>query len=67
MKATIWTIDNCPFCVKAKKLIALKGIEYEEMSGFHDNWQTVPYITINGEEVGGFTEFVAYCRKLNSV
>jgi glutaredoxin len=24
----------------------------------------VPYITVNGEEIGGFTEFAAYCRKL---
>lgn len=42
----------------------LKGIEYEEKSGFHDNWKTVPYIIVNGEEIGGFTEFAAYCRKL---
>ena len=64
MKAQIWTIENCPFCVRAKKLMALKGIEYEERSGFHPDWESVPYIVLNGEGIGGFTEFAAYCRKL---
>jgi glutaredoxin len=64
MKAQIWTIPDCPFCVRAKRLMKLKGIEYEEISGFHDNWKTVPYLILNGEEIGGFTEFAAYCRKL---
>ena len=64
MKAQIWTIENCPFCLRAKKLMALKGIEYEERSGFHPDWKSVPYIVLNGEGIGGFTEFAAYCRKL---
>jgi glutaredoxin len=64
MKAKIWTIDNCPYCVRAKRLLDLKGIEYEERQGFHPDWKSVPYITVNGEEIGGFTEFAAYCRKL---
>lgn len=64
MKAQIWTIENCPFCTKAKKLMALKGIKYEEMSGFHDDWKTVPYITVDDKPIGGFTEFAAFCRKL---
>lgn len=64
MKAQIWTIENCSYCAKAKKLMELKGIEYEERQGFHPDWNTVPYITANGEEIGGFTEFAAFCRKL---
>ena len=64
MKAQIWTIENCPFCIKAKKLMALKGIEYKEMSGFHPDWKSVPYITINGQAIGGFAELAAWCRKL---
>lgn len=31
MKATIHTIPNCPWCVRAKKLLELMGVEYEEM------------------------------------
>jgi len=31
MKAEIWTKPNCPYCVKAKNLFNMKGIEYEEV------------------------------------
>ena len=62
MKATIWTIEQCPYCIKTKKLLALKGIEYEEMSGFHPDWKTVPYIELDGEPIGGFTELTRYIR-----
>lgn len=62
MKALVWTIPNCPFCIKAKKLLDLKGIEYEEIEGFHENHPTVPYITFDGEPIGGFTELTRYVR-----
>ena len=64
MSATINTLPNCPWCVKAKKLLALKGIKYTEVNGKVDKWKTVPYIEIDGNPVGGFTELAAYCRKL---
>ena len=62
MNASIWTIPNCPYCVRAKKLLDMKGIAYKEMRGFHDNWKTVPYIEINKQSIGGFTELAAWCR-----
>jgi len=62
MKATIWTIDKCPYCVRAKKLLDLKGIEYKEMLGFHPDWKSVPYITLDGEPIGGFTELARFLR-----
>ena len=64
MKATINTLPNCPWCVKAKKLLTLKDIEFTELDGKVDNWETVPYITINGQAIGGFAELAAWCRKL---
>jgi glutaredoxin len=64
MKATINTIENCPWCVKAKKLLDLKGIEYTELNGKVDNWPTVPYIVIDGQEVGGFQELAQFIRNL---
>jgi glutaredoxin len=62
MKAQVWTIENCPYCVRAKKLLDLKEIEYEEMLGFHPDWKSVPYITFDGEPIGGFTELARFLR-----
>ena len=64
MKATVNTLPNCPWCVKAKKLLDLKGISVTEIEGKVDNWPTVPYIVIDGQPIGGFTELAAWCRKL---
>ena len=64
MKAKVHTLPNCPWCVKAKKLLDLKGIEYTEVNGKVDNWPTVPYIVIDGKQVGGFTELAKYIRSL---
>ncbi len=62
MTALINTLPSCPWCVKAKKLLELKGIEYEEINGRSRRWNTVPYIEINGQPIGGFTELAAWCR-----
>lgn len=64
MTVTINTLPSCPYCVKAKKLLDFKGIEYEEINGKVDNWPTVPYIVINGEHIGGYVELLAYIRNL---
>ena len=64
MKTTINTLPNCPWCEKAKKLLDLKGIKYECLEGKVDNWPTVPYIVIDGKEIGGFTELARYVRNL---
>ena len=63
MKAKIWTMERCPFCVKAKKLLDFQGIDYEEIQGFHPSWKSVPYIQIDGEPVGGFTELAQFLRR----
>lgn len=63
MTAIINTLPNCPWCVKAKKLLDLKGIQYIEVEGKSDLWPTVPYIEVDGQVVGGFTELAAWCRK----
>ena len=64
MKAKLHTLPNCPWCVKAKKLLKLKGIEVTEVEGKVDEWPTVPYIVVNGEPIVGFTELATWCRKL---
>ena len=64
MKALINTLPNCPWCVKAKKLLDLKGVEYIDLPGKSDKWPTVPYIEIDGQEIGGFTELARFVRNL---
>ena len=63
MEATINTLSSCPWCVKAKKLLDLKGIQYTEIDGKVDNHPTVPYIEIDGVAIGGFTELARFLRK----
>jgi glutaredoxin 3 len=29
---TVYSKDNCPFCVQAKNLLKLKGVEFEEIN-----------------------------------
>ena len=61
--ATINTLPDCPWCVKAKKLLDLQGISYTEVNGKVDNHPTVPYIVIDGEPIGGFTELAQFIRR----
>jgi glutaredoxin 3 len=67
MKATVWSKDACPFCVQAKALLELKGIEFEERNVSKDwtreqlleavpNARTLPQIFLDDKLVGGFTE-----------
>ena len=67
MKAVIWSKDNCQYCIKAKTLLDLKGVQYEERkigAGWTKeqlleavpNARTVPQIFLDGAYVGGFIE-----------
>ena len=64
MNIKIWSTNRCPWCHKAKRLMTLKGMEYEEMQGFHPNHRTVPYIEFDGKPLGGFTDLVRYVRSM---
>jgi glutaredoxin len=64
VKATINTLPDCPWCVKAKMLLDLAEIQYKEIDGKVDSYPTVPYIVIDGEPVGGFLELSHFIRKL---
>ena len=70
MTAIVWSKEQCPYCVQAKNLLKLKGIEFEERK-IGDGWtreqlleavpaaRSVPQIFLNGELIGGFTELRA--------
>ena len=68
----VWSKDNCPFCVKAKRMLDLKGIRYEERNLSTGEWsreqlleaapnaRTVPQIWMHGIYVGGAQELEQY-------
>ena len=66
-KAVVWSKDDCPFCDRAKALLTMKGIEYEERKVGDDytkeqlieavpGARSVPQILIDDKLIGGFTE-----------
>jgi glutaredoxin len=64
---TVYSKNNCPFCDKAKNLLKLKGIKFEEIRIdldeeakqfiINEGHRTVPQIYQNGElfVTGGYT------------
>ena len=64
---TIYTTRWCGYCVRAKTLLASRGISYEEIALDDDpafrqtvfdatgGW-TVPQILVDGRPIGGYTE-----------
>jgi len=65
------TTGNCPWCDKAKALLAEKGLEFratpldtpEKRSGFKAaGFTKVPQIWHNGNHIGGFTELDKYLQ-----
>ena len=71
-QTVVWTRDNCPYCVKAKSMLASKGIRFEERNLSTGEWtreqlleavpdaRTVPQIWLHGDYVGGCTELEQY-------
>lgn len=71
-KIIIYSKDNCQYCVKAKTLLNIKKMQFEEVVigrdidkdefvAIYPEVRTVPYILIDGNPIGGFdnlTEWV---------
>ncbi len=71
MNTVVYSKTNCPYCVKAKALLTAKGMIYTEVNVGEDimkedftslfpNVQTVPFILIDGKEIGGYVALVEY-------
>ncbi len=70
-RVEIYTKFLCPYCARAKRLLAEKGAEFEEyeitgdsakrqeMIGRANGRTTVPQIFINGRHVGGSDDLAA--------
>ena len=70
-KVTIYTSQSCPYCIKAKKLLKMLNLEFEEINS-DDNFDemcenlsqkynkpgisTVPQIIINNHYIGGYDD-----------
>ena len=72
--ATIFTKPGCPFCKKAKVLLADKGISYEEITISNHGpssrtlravaqASTVPQVFIEGEHIGGCDDLEVFLAK----
>jgi len=75
-QVAILTREGCPFCVKAKALLAEQGFNYAEMSlpvsirsralGAISGRGTVPQVFINGDHIGGADELEAWMKAQNA-
>ena len=70
-KVVMYTTPICPYCVRAKRLLAMKKVPYEEIDVSRDpglraymvqragGMMTVPQIFIGETHVGGFDDLYA--------
>ncbi|AFY39513.1 glutaredoxin 3 [[Leptolyngbya] sp. PCC 7376] len=74
-KVEVYTWSTCPFCIRAKRLLDNKGVEYteycidgdrqarEEMTDRANGSSSLPQIFINDQHVGGCDDIHALDRQ----
>lgn len=74
-KVEIYTWQSCPFCIRAKRLLDAKGVDYteyaidgdhaarEQMAQRAKGRRTLPQIFINDQPVGGCDDIHALDRR----
>lgn len=74
-KITIYTRDFCPYCTRAKQLLAQKNVKFEEINAGMDakkkqemikrsnGGRTFPQIFIGDTHVGGCDDIMALDRR----
>ncbi len=72
MKVLIYTRNNCVWCDRAKNLLKINNLEYEEVDlsddvlrenfykKFNNSIKTMPQIFIDDNRIGGFEALVDY-------
>lgn len=51
-KVTVFTLDGCPHCKKAKEILQAKGVEFNEISlTTTPQWRPLLYILSNGKNM----------------
>lgn len=65
---TVYAMENCPYCVKAKALLTQRGVKFETVmidDWSDDQWdqfvkksgmKTVPQIYVDDQLIGGYTQ-----------
>jgi len=76
MKFTIYSKDNCPYCLKIKKIFELIKLDFvvysldkeftreEFYSEFGKN-STFPQVVVNDQCIGGCTDTIKYLKENN--
>lgn len=70
---TVYTKQNCPYCVRAKRLLEKKGVAFREIDVETDDalrvWlvettgqRTVPQVFVGDKSLGGFSDVDALDR-----
>ncbi len=70
----IYTTAICPYCIRAKRLLSSKGVNFREIDVSQDpdtrtylveatGQRTVPQIFIGGKSIGGCDDMVALDRQ----
>lgn len=73
-RITIYTTSWCPYCNRAKQLLARKGVAFEEIDAERDpalrDWlvertgqQTVPQVFAGDRPLGGYSDLAALDRQ----
>ncbi|ABS25993.1 glutaredoxin 3 [Anaeromyxobacter sp. Fw109-5] len=73
-KVTVYTKRSCPYCVRAKALLARKGVAFQEIDVEGDDalrsWlversgqRTVPQVFVGDRSLGGFMDVDALDRE----
>ena len=70
-KVTVYTMNHCPYCERAKQLLKTRGVAYEEVRVAEDDdamWdklfersglKTMPLIFAGESLIGGYTDLAA--------
>jgi glutaredoxin 3 len=68
MQVIVWSKNDCPQCESAKRLLKMKGVDYEERNLSTGEWtkedlfemapsaRSVPQIFFDDKCIGGFNE-----------
>lgn len=75
-QVTIYGRMSCGYCVRAKDLCEMKGLDYRFIDMIREGIskaelanslgrpvETVPQVLVGSEHIGGYTEFAQYLRQ----